>query len=271
MTREERRKELVKEFWKANEEAEANDELSPKAKIFSQTPRDWEGWRNVTTRDMEEVEFDREKESAAEDSEFPKYNPDNDYFDTMEMMPGWGEDHVKKHQDQLTVREVLKFGRHTKPTKGGRQLSFSALVLVGNGNGSAGLGYGKALTIPDAVSAANKDAEKRLVHIKRFRGTSNVSRVKIKNRGCYVTKTPYSGEVGVKGCPMVQVMADAFGIGSLSVKITGPSTKNLASRAKTVFEALKRNRDPEAEAKAMGKMLFSPNKVWRRRDYKHVY
>ncbi len=50
--------------------------------------------------------------------------------------------HVKP-MDQFHIREVVRIGRHMKAMKGGRQMSFSALVLVGNGNGSAALGYGR--------------------------------------------------------------------------------------------------------------------------------
>lgn len=96
-------------------------------------------------------------------------------------------------------------------------MSFSALVLIGNGNGSAGLGYGKALKVQDAVSlfwmffvlfvenmffqvrAANIDGEKNIVHIKRFEGTRNVATVVVKEKGCIVWKNALTGGAGVKG------------------------------------------------------------------------
>lgn len=65
---------------------------------------------------------------------------------------------------------------------------------------------------------------------------------------------------GVKGNYLVQKLAEAFGIDSVSMKIMGPRTKNLSTRAKTIFKALALQRDPVAEAHAMGKMLFLKSK-----------
>ncbi len=56
-----------------------------------------------------------------------------------------------------------------------------------------------------------------------------------------------------------------------SFRVIGPRSKNIVTRAKTIFTALLVQRDPEAEAKALGKMLFNPNKVWRRRPYTAIY
>ncbi len=64
----------------------------------------------------------------------------------------------------------------------------------------------------------------------------------------------------------MQKMCEAFGLDGVSVKVIGPRSKNIVTRAKTIFKALQIQRDPESEAKALGKMLFNPHKVWRRRE-----
>jgi small subunit ribosomal protein S5 len=158
-----------------------------------------------------------------------------------------------------------------KAMKGGRQMSFSALVLIGNGNGSAGLGYGKALKVQDAVRMANIDGEKNIVHIKRHEGTRNVSNVVVRDKGCIVFKQALASGGGIKGNYLVLKMAEAFGLDGLSVKVMGPRSKNLGTRAKTIFKALQITKDPETEAMALGKMLFNPHKVWRRRPYESIY
>lgn len=185
--------------------------------------------------------------------------------------PRWEFHPHVKSMDQFHIREIVRIGRHMKAMEGGRQMSFSALVLIGNGSGSAGLGYGKALKVQDAVRAANVDAEKNVVHIKRYEGTRNVANVVVRNKGCIVFMKALAKDAGVKGNYLVQKMAEAFGLDGVNVKVIGPRSKNIATRAKTIFQALQMQRDPEAEARVMGKLLFNPNKVWRRRPYESIY
>jgi hypothetical protein len=72
--------------------------------------------------------------------------------------------------DQIIWRTTVKMGRHTKIIAGGRVFSYSALVVVGTGNGAGGIGYGKALKAPEAVMKATKDAEKNMIPIFRYKG-----------------------------------------------------------------------------------------------------
>ena len=66
---------------------------------------------------------------------------------------------------------VVKVNRSAKVVKGGRRFGFSALVVVGNGQGVLGLGFGKAAEVPVAVEKAVSDAKKRLVRVS-LRGTT---------------------------------------------------------------------------------------------------
>jgi hypothetical protein len=54
-------------------------------------------------------------------------------------------------------------------------------------------------------------------------------------------------------------------------RVVGPRSKNPVTRARAIFKALLVQNDPEAQAKSLGKMLFNPNKVWRRRQYTSIY
>merc|ERR1711916_335745 len=132
-------------------------------------------------------------------------------------------------------------------------------------------GYGKALKVQDAVRQANLDAEKNIVHIKRIDGTRNMASVVVREKGCIVFKNALTSGGGIKGNYLVQKMCEAFGLTGVSIKIMGPRSKNLGTRAKTVFKALQIQKDPETEALALGKMLFNPHKVWRRRPYESIY
>ncbi|MHC5179404.1 MAG: uS5 family small ribosomal subunit protein, partial [Planctomycetota bacterium] len=66
---------------------------------------------------------------------------------------------------------VVKVFRNAKVVKGGRRFSFSALVVVGDRDGTVGFGYGKANEVPPAVEKAVKDAKKNLCHIPIVDGT----------------------------------------------------------------------------------------------------
>lgn len=70
--------------------------------------------------------------------------------------------------DDLELQErVVTIKRVTKVVKGGRTFRFSALVVVGDGNGHVGVGLGKAMEIPNAIQKAKDDAKKNLIYVER--------------------------------------------------------------------------------------------------------
>ena len=81
----------------------------------------------------------------------------------------------------------MRINRSAAVVKGGRRFSFSALVVVGNRNGTVGIGYGKARDVPSAVEKAVKDGRKHLMHVRRvdktiphqMEGQFGASRVRI--------------------------------------------------------------------------------------------
>ena len=74
--------------------------------------------------------------------------------------------------DALELREkVVALNRVSKTVKGGRIFKFSALVVVGDGNGTVGYGLGKSSEVPDAIRKGIEDAKKNLVKIS-LKGTS---------------------------------------------------------------------------------------------------
>jgi small subunit ribosomal protein S5 len=69
------------------------------------------------------------------------------------------------------IERVVKINRVAKVVKGGRRFSFTALVIVGDGNGMVGVGYGKAKEVPAAIAKGVEDAKKSFFKVPRIQGT----------------------------------------------------------------------------------------------------
>ena len=74
------------------------------------------------------------------------------------------------HENEMLDR-VVTINRVSKTHKGGRTFSFAALVVVGDGNGTVGVGYGKSREVPAAIAKGQLDAKKHLFNVPRIRGT----------------------------------------------------------------------------------------------------
>lgn len=70
----------------------------------------------------------------------------------------------KESKDELLER-VVHIGRVTKVVRGGRNFRFTALVVVGDGNGKVGIGTGKAAEVPEAIKKAIQDGKKNLINV----------------------------------------------------------------------------------------------------------
>lgn len=78
---------------------------------------------------------------------------------------------TQKIETEKLEETVVKINRCTNVTKGGKSLSFSAVVVVGDKSGTIGYGFGKAREVPNAVGKAVKDANKNVVSVPIINGT----------------------------------------------------------------------------------------------------
>ncbi len=131
--------------------------------------------------------------------------------------------------------EVLTIRMHTKVTKGGRNLSFAALVAVGNGNGSVGLGYGKAPGVPMAIEKANTEARDAMVEVPLIGDT--VCRENTgEHKSSSVIVKPAAPGTGVKAGGTVRSIMQVLGVHNVLTKSLGRN--NPLNLAKATMNAL---------------------------------
>ncbi|MFT4683725.1 MAG: small subunit ribosomal protein S5 [Flavobacteriales bacterium] len=139
--------------------------------------------------------------------------------------------------------------RVTKVTKGGRAFGFSAIVVVGDGNGVVGHGLGKSKDVASAIAKAIEDAKKNLVRIPIIKQTLPHEQ-KGKFGGAKVFLKPASNGTGVIAGGAVRAVLDSVGVHDVLSKSQGSS--NPHNVVKATFDALLRLRSASTIAKQRG-------------------
>ena len=155
---------------------------------------------------------------------------------------------------QLELNEkVVSIKRVTKVVKGGRNMRFTALVVVGDGNGHVGAGLGKATEIPEAIRKGKEDAIKKLVEVP-MDGSASITH---DNLGVFgsaqvLLKKAPQGTGIIAGGPARSV-CELAGIENIRTKSLGSNNKQNVVLA--TIEALKTLRSPEEVARLRGKSV----------------
>ena len=162
---------------------------------------------------------------------------------------------VKTSDLELKDR-LVGIKRVIKVTKGGRKFSFSAVVVVGNEDGIAGYGLGKASEVTSAIAKGIEDAKKNLIKVPILNGTIPHEQV-AKYGGAKVLIKPASSGTGVKAGGAMRAVLESFGVKDVLAKSKGSS--NHHNLVKATFEALINLRDAYKVAEHRGVEL---NKVF---------
>jgi len=147
------------------------------------------------------------------------------------------------------VDRLVGVQRVTKVTKGGRAFGFSAIVVVGDGNGVVGHGLGKSKDVSSAIAKAVEDAKKNLVRIPILDGTLPHEQ-KGKFGGAKVFIKPASPGTGVIAGGAVRAVLESVGVHYVLSKSQGSSNPHNAVKA--TFDALLQLRSAAAIAKQRG-------------------
>ncbi len=155
---------------------------------------------------------------------------------------------------QLELNEkVVSIKRVTKVVKGGRNMRFTALVVVGDGNGHVGAGLGKATEIPEAIRKGKEDAAKNLISVALDENDSVTHDYIGKFGGASVLlKKAPEGTGVIAGGPRVPVIEMA-GIKNIRTKSLGSNNKQNVVLA--TIEGLRQIKTPEEVAKLRGKSV----------------
>ena len=165
--------------------------------------------------------------------------------------------YVNPSEVELKEESVISINRVSKATTGGRRMRFNSLVVVGDGNGHVGIGFGKANDVAMAVSKAKEKAKKRIIKVPLIKGTIP-HRADIKHSSVRLMLKPAGPGTGIiAGGPVREVLSQ-LGVKNILSKNTGST--NAINVVRALEFGLLNLKDPLMIAKQRGitvKQLFS--------------
>ncbi|MEM7032484.1 MAG: 30S ribosomal protein S5 [Chloroflexota bacterium] len=160
--------------------------------------------------------------------------------------------------DELDER-IVHIARTAKVVKGGRRFSFRALVVVGDNNGSVGVGTGKAREVPEAIRKASERARKTMKRIPMV-DTTIPHEITVRQTGAQVFLKPASPGTGVIAGGGVRAVVEAAGIRDILTKSQGSA--NILNVVNATMKALTSLQDPTSVAQRRGVPISRVQPFW---------
>ena len=150
------------------------------------------------------------------------------------------------------IERVVAINRVAKVVKGGRRFSFTALVVVGDGDGTVGVGYGKAKEVPAAIAKGVEEAKKHFFNVPRIQGTIPHPVQGEKAAGVVMLR-PASPGTGVIAGGSARAVLECAGVRDVLAKSLGsPNAINVVHATVAALQSLEQ---PESVAKRRGKAV----------------
>ena len=160
-----------------------------------------------------------------------------------------GRDNAAREEKSQYLEKVVAINRVAKVVQGGRRFSFTALVVVGDGDGTVGVGYGKAKEVPAAIAKGVEEAKKHFYNVPRIASTIPHPVQGEAAAGVVLLKPASPGTGVIAGGP-VRAVLECAGIHDVLSKSLGSS--NQINIVHATVEALRSLEEPEAVAARRG-------------------
>jgi small subunit ribosomal protein S5 len=160
-----------------------------------------------------------------------------------------GRDGGREAEKNQYIERVVTINRVSKVVKGGRRFSFTALVVVGDGNGLVGVGYGKAKEVPAAIAKGVEEAKKSFFRVPIIGGTVP-HRVQGEAAAGVVMLRPAAAGTGVIAGGPVRAVLECAGVHDVLSKSLGSA--NAINIVHATVDALRRLEEPQAVAARRG-------------------
>ncbi|MFT4186177.1 MAG: 30S ribosomal protein S5 [Micrococcaceae bacterium] len=182
-----------------------------------------------TTNEMEKTVADKSvenstKEATAETTANKTETTEKKSQRNNRRGSGRGRGNRNARDEKQYIEKVVSINRVAKVSKGGRRFSFTALVVVGDGDGKVGVGYGKAKEVPAAISKGVEEAKKNFFTVPRVQGTIP-HRVQGEKAAGVVMIRPASPGTGVIAGGPVRAVLECAGIHDVLSKSLGSSNQ----------------------------------------------
>jgi len=169
----------------------------------------------------------------------------------------------QKEPDDKFEERVVDIARVSKVVKGGRHFGFRALVVVGDGGGTVGMGIGRAREVTDAIRKGVEQARKKLVKVP-VAGSTIPHEIVAKFGAAEVLLKPASPGTGVIAGGGVRAVLEAAGVRDVLTKSRG--SNNVLNVVAATLEGLKALKVVEVEAQRRGKSIADVSPFWRKKS-----